>query len=457
MGKDRLTGLLSLMFLSIFLLVVLYAQEDTTDGPGFYEKLKDKKINISFKDTDIDDVIEIFADKMGINIIRNENVKAKITANLKDINVIDALDFICKTHGINYLVEESIMSEPIIRIYTKEDYLEALMYKGKAEVIKLKYSKAGDVYKKLQEAGAIKGKEGGTYGAGIFYADEKSNSIIIVDKETALNHSKLRKVIEAFDQPTPQVLIEAKILTVALSDETRYGINWSLIWQNGATEQPDVVMPFAGNKNEDFSITKIWKLKNNSGSFSGLLTALGEQGDVKVLSSPRIVVLNNEDAKIIEGKNEPYTVTTTTPSPGGPVITSDTKFIEVGVGLTVTPQINKNNIILKIKPNISSAAARESLSDPPTVTKSEAETIVSVNNKDTLVLGGLIQTRKYKIVKKIPLLGSIPLLGYLFSSRTYSTRRSELVIFLTPTIIKETTGTKEDFKKLKKTEDELKD
>ena len=126
-----------------------------------------------------------------------------------------------------------------------------------------------------------------------------------------------------------------------------------------------------------------------------------------------------------------------------------------GIGITVTPQVNEDNVILKIKPKVSSAAERESLYDAPTVSKSEAETTVSIRNKSTLILGGLIQTRKEKVVKKIPLLGSIPVLGWLFSSRSWVTKSSELVIFLTPTILSGDMDFEEDLDKVKKAEKEL--
>ena len=411
--KDRLIQIT--LFALILIFSVCFSAFAQNTDKEFYEEFKNKKISVSFKNTDIDDVIKIFSKKMKVNIIRNDNVKAKITADLQDVSVLDALEIICRSHNINYLVERFPTSKPMIRIYNQKEYLKALMYKGKAEVIRLKYTKALDIYKKLQESGAIN-KEAGIYDGGIFYADEDSNSIIVVDKYSTTNTTRLREVIKAFDQPTPQVLIEAKILSVALSDSAKYGINWGLIWGRGKTE---LSMPFSGDTEKEFSIKKIWKLKDKSGTFTGMLTALEQQGDVKILSNPRIVVLNNEDAMIIEGKNEPYNLAIIVPSTSGEnIIQTKTEFIEVGIGLTVTPQVNEDNVILKIKPTVSSAADRQSLYDPPTVSKSEAETTVSVKNKSTLVLGGLIQTRKEKVVKKIPLLGSIPLLGYLFSSRS---------------------------------------
>ena len=451
MEKNGITKI-SIFCLFIVLLISLLFAENTEKD--FHAKFKKTTINISFKGTNIDDVIKIFAEKMNVNIIRNENVKAKITANLKKINIIDALDIICRTHKINYLVEKSIASGPIIRIYTQQDYLEALMYRGTADVIKLKHSKAVDVYKKLQDAGAIKGKEGSAYGAGILYADEKSNSIIVVDKGSSINRSKLREIIDAFDQPTPQVLIEAKILSISLVDETKYGIDWNAVWSKG---KMDVRIPMMDMPEKSASINKVWSFNDGGGSLTGIIKALETENDLKVLSSPRIVVLNNEEASIREGQDIPYVVTTSTPSSSGAQQTENTKFIKTGIGITVTPQINENNITLKIVPNISEPATKPEEGKAPSINTSDVTTIVSIKNKATLILGGLIKTRQETIINRVPILGYIPLLSYLFSSRSYSTRRYELVIFLTVTIINDGMSIKKDMDKLKKVEKELND
>lgn len=425
MGKIRIAVILALCFTS----PVLYAQTNESVLSG----IRNPKINIDFNNTGIDDMMKIFSDRMKINIIKNNNVKAQITANLRDIAVLDALEFICRTHGLNYLLETGLSGEKAIRIFNQQDFeTQGLVHKGMAKVIRLKHSKAEDVHKKLMEAIGGKSKQEGVYGTGVIYPDEKNNSIIIIDREERLKTSRIDNIISAFDQPVPQVLIEAKILSVSLNDSTKYGIDWSLILGG------EFKMPFSGDKAVDSSLTYAWNFKTRDGTkgtLTGLVTALAEHGNVKILSNPRITVVNNEPAKIIVGKNEPYTVTTTIPSSGSPVVTADTKFIEVGIGIAVTPQINKDYITLKIKPNVSSAAERSSASIPPTVTKSEAETTVVIKDKSTLIIGGLIETKQIRTIKRVPILGHIPLLGYLFSSRTWETTRSELVIFLTPTII----------------------
>ncbi len=119
MGKSRVIFLIIIFIAALF----LHAEGQT----DVYEKLKKIKINIDFNNTDIDAVMKIFADAIKMNIIRNSNVKVKITANLKDIPVIDALEFICRTHGLNYIIETGITGEKVIRLY-KHQYFETQVF-----------------------------------------------------------------------------------------------------------------------------------------------------------------------------------------------------------------------------------------------------------------------------------------------------------------------------------------
>jgi type II secretory pathway component GspD/PulD (secretin) len=191
-------------------------------------------------------------------------------------------------------------------------------------------------------------------------------------------------------------------------------------------------MPFAGDPRTDGSWDRVWKLKDFT--LNGLVTAIGKDTDARVLSNPRLLVINGEEAKIIVGRNEPYSETIKDPLGGS--ITS-TKFVETGIGFTVTPQINEKFVTLTIAPVVSSAAPRADLIVPPVISKSEAKTVVTMADRSTVVIGGLIQEKKSVVITKIPILGDIPYLGYLFSSRQNVKLRSEIILILTTTIIKE--------------------
>ena len=171
-----------------------------------------------------------------------------------------------------------------------------------------------------------------------------------------------------------------------------------------------------------------------------LLEALDTVGSSEIVASPHITAVNNKEAKILVGSTEPYVTTTTTTPSAGPATTAESvNFIEVGVKLYVTPTIHKDGFItMKIKPEVSSVTKNITTSNNntiPVVETSEAETTVTAEDGSTIVIGGLIKDEKIDSVKKFPLLGDLPFLGFAFRSEGKVVRKTELVIFLTPKII----------------------
>ena len=163
-------------------------------------------------------------------------------------------------------------------------------------------------------------------------------------------------------------------------------------------------------------------------------------GKTNILSNPRITVINNEEAKILVGSSEPYVTSETTTTASGPTTTAESvNFIEVGVKLFVTPTIHGDGYVtMKIKPEVSSRTGSITTStnnEIPVVETSEAETTVMVKDGVTIVIGGLIKEQDIRTVKKVPLLGDLPFLGFAFRNENKSIEKTEIVIFLTPRII----------------------
>lgn len=178
----------------------------------------------------------------------------------------------------------------------------------------------------------------------------------------------------------------------------------------------------------------------NGKQFEGVLNALKSLGETKVLSSPRIITLNNQEAKILVASKEAY-VTSTTVTPGsGPSTTSENvTFMDVGITLSVTPLINKEDFItLNVKPSVSSVTETlqtASGNKIPIVSTQEVESKVQIKNGTTIVLGGIHEQYRYDFKSSLPILGDIPIIGYLFRKIEKRIRNSELVIFITPRII----------------------
>lgn len=176
-----------------------------------------------------------------------------------------------------------------------------------------------------------------------------------------------------------------------------------------------------------------------SDDYNVLIEALQTVGETKTLSNPRIAVLNNHEAKILVGSTEPYVTSETTTTTSNPIISESINFIDVGVKLFVTPRIHGDGYItMVIRPEVSNTPTSiETASGNfiPVVETTEAETTVTIKDGVTIVMGGLIKDQAVDDFKKVPILGDIPILGYIFRSKSKEMTRSELVIFLTATII----------------------
>ena len=442
---------------------------------------------LDFKDVEIHDALKIIAQKSGINIIAGQSVRGKVTVYLKDILVEDALKTILESHGWAYVLEDNVIkvmtnqeysqkhghdfgrplqtkvktiafakagdivtllnqikstsgkvisdasSNTIIMVDTAqkisemEDVIETIDVPVKTEIFQLSYAGAKEISDSLTELL--------TPQIGRVKFDERSNKIIVTDVESKL--VEIRGLIDAFDVKNKEVLIEAKILQIVLNDDFKMGVDWETIvsdYQNLTfTSNFDALS--ASDKRGQMSVGTL-----DSDDFTFVINALSEIGETNILSSPRIITLNNQEARILVGSEEPYVTSTTTTTASGPSTTAENvNFIEVGVKLYVTPTIHEDDFItVKIKPEISSKVDVITTSNNniiPIVESSEAETTVTVKNKTGIVIGGLIKEESIQTQKSVPILGKIPILGYAFRSKSDTMRKTEIVIFLSPEII----------------------
>lgn len=449
---------------------------------------------LDFKNMDVQDVLKLISQKSGLNIVASQNVKGRVTVYLRNTGVLDALGIIVDAYGWAYAKEGEI-----VRVMTAQDFESKYGKKFgqdiKTEIKQLRYAKPSDALAVLNQ---IKGP------GGKIIVDEKSNTLILVDSPDKLKEmdgiikridvpvetevfeltyakaedmsnkiaevltpdlgsmrfdersnrivvsddgrviEKIRHIIEAFDQRDREVLIDAKILKITLSDDYRLGVDW----QGLVNDYHQLTFDSQFDVLDDATETRFGKvgigdigMADGTGpdNYTALIEALKVVGKTETLSNPRIMTVNNQEAKILVGTSEPYvTSTTTTADSGGPIVSEAVNFIEVGVKLYVTPTIHKDDFItMKIKPEVSNAAERLATTNSsiPIVTTTEAETTVLVKNGVTILIGGLIEEETSNTVRKVPLLGDIPLIKHAFRSQSDSVSKTELVIFLTPHII----------------------
>ncbi len=294
-----------------------------------------------------------------------------------------------------------------------------------AETFQLLYADAEAVASRLQEEL--------TPGLGSVSIDKNSNQLFVRDLPDNLPY--LREVVENLDRRTRQVLIEAKIIQVNLSDEFKMGVDWGAVTDKlgGSVNAGSSFRILADS--ESGGRVRATDLSVNDFSLNGLIEALQSVGQTDLLSNPRITAVDGQEAYITVGSTVPYKTIDTREDQGGTLRTFEKVVtVEVGVKLRVTPHINEEGFItMKIKPEVSEVTSF--IDNIPVIEKSESETTVIVKDGVTIIIGGLIKDQQIESEKRVPILGSIPILGIPFRSKSVKKVKSELVILLQPKII----------------------
>ena len=260
-------------------------------------------------------------------------------------------------------------------------------------------------------------------------ADEETNALLITT--FVRNFPAVEKLVKQLDVLLPQVLIEAQIIEVTLDDDSVFGVEW--MWEQGTTLNDKT---YQQEGTTDFGLTdQIFGLKYGilSSKLDTMLHALTKDTKVNILSTPRVMTKNNQEAVINVGQAVPFLVSTQETATGG--ILTSTDFRDVGVILTVTPRINRSGTVsLDVNQQINSLV-EFTLFDAPIISTREASAFVTIKDKQTMVIGGMIKDDKTETVHKIPVLGDIPLLGKLFRRTDTRIEKTELMVFITPHVV----------------------
>lgn len=467
-------------------------------------------ISLDFKGMDVIDVLKLLAQRGNMNMAISKNVRGKVTMFLKDVSVQNAFEIILTSNELAYESNGNILNVMTAKDYERL-YGQRFHDRRIMKTFQMDYAKATNISKALAQIKSKIGKvivdEGANtivimdspdvisraakiiaaldkpietrvftldYGKvddikpkieeiltpniGLIQVDERTNKLIITDLSSKM--PLMEELINELDEKTMQVLIEAKILEVTLENEFKFGVDWDQVLAlAGAMSGPiGLGVNFADAISGNILPTETGSVIGGAfeiGTLDGhkyhaVLEILQTIGKTEVLSSPRIVVINNEEASILVGTNQPYATTGTTISETLSQTTQSVTYIDLGVKLFVTPTINRNGYItMKIKPEVSSQTGNVPIvsndgtttttTNIPIISTSEAETTVMVKDGNTIILAGLIEKRTVEQENSIPFLSDIPLIGYLFKSVIRGTdespERKELIIFLTPHII----------------------
>lgn len=407
--------------------------------------------SLEFREVDIKDVLRQLAKQYGLNIVFSEKVTGLITVQLNKVSLEEALDSIISVNGFVYNKRGEVIKVTTPEEAEQEGKQTRLFKLNNADALKLKETLA----KVLTADGSIE-------------ADSRSNSIVVTDSLSVIN--KIQGMISALDELTPQVLIEAKMIETSLTQADKLGIDWTTTisaagssrkttlpfsprgadWMNDVFPQPvSGSTDFLAANPYAFPYTVKGDFTFGTLDFTSLKTVfdfLKERKNTKLIANPRILTLNNQKATINVGKVLSLPTYERNETTGNMEITGWEKM-NVGVILEVTPQVSPDgHIKLNIKPEVSSlvgyASTRDGVNEGPITSTRTAQTEVQIKDGQTVVIGGLVKDESLVSVKKIPILGDIPIIGFLFTrkeigSSASPTEKTDLLIFVTARIIKE--------------------
>jgi len=400
-------------------------------------------ISLNFKDTDIHIVLQALAEKSGVNVVATPDVQGTVSIQLKDVPWATALDVLLKTYGYGYewIDEKIVMVDTLDKLSERRQKEAATKAEAPlhTRVFALNFAKVNEV------AGIVGGM---LSERGRLTFDTRTNTLVITD--TAPQLSSLDKTIRRLDKITPQVLIEAKVLETDLTVTQNLGVNWDLSFGVSGSQRSHT-WPFSPiSENKYLNVPTAPTVSNNTFTYgtldaSGLAATLElilSDSSTKILSMPKIATADNNPATIKVVTKDPV------PKYGmnedsGKLEISGFEYLEYGVTMNVTPQINDEGLItLLVNPVISDssgvrnfASGSGSVVAIPILNEQNAVTRVMVRDGDTLVIGGLIKDKNIDSVSKVPVLGDIPGLKYLFRHKGTQVVKKNLLIFITPIIV----------------------
>ena len=442
-------GRKSLMILGVLGLLLMAGEGFAADGDRSagrvrteLEKRLATKVCIDQVDVPIGLVIRQLADKADVDIVKSPKVVGNVTAKLTDVPLEEALENILAAHGYGYVTTENMIRvAPLEELQEKSEMLVSKIYR-------ITYADVEDVEEALGKFLSSRGSLSANVG---------TSNIIVSDTESKIK--AIDMFIQEIDRITPQIVVEAKIYDISNDKSLDVGVDW-FAGTRTTFDADGLAEDVAGSETNPFYNSQFGSGISNAESTTGLirfgilndnlnidatLRLEQETSCAELLANPRILVLDNETANIKIVEEVPFQQLTQT-GEGGNLGT--TEFKEVGVMLEVTPHLTRDDMIrLKLRPEFSVQVDTVAIAIPtggepiqapqPIVDRRTALTTALIRDGQTVVIGGLRKKETRTEVSKVPILGDIPLLGGLFKFEGENVVNSELVVFITPRIVRE--------------------
>jgi type IV pilus assembly protein PilQ len=428
-----------------------------------------ERLTLNFQDIDVRSVLQLLADTSGQNIVVSDSVAGNLTLRLQNVPWDQALDIVLRTKGLDKRRQDNVIIIGPTEELASREKAELAAHKEVQELspthtefMQVNYAKVADLAKLIKSATA---RESMLSPRGSLSIDERTNTLLVQDTSDKL--SDIRRLVQTLDVPVKQVLIEARIVIVSDTFErdlgARLGITGfttagpgSLITVSGNNQGTDSMLSSAfpagaapsgfvnfPTLNNRYQVNTPAANTNGSIGLSVLagkhvldleLEAAQNEGKTETISSPRVITANQKQATIMQGVEIPYQESASSGA-------TTTQFKDAVLKLKVTPLITPDNrVILDLDVSDDSVGQQVTSAtggSVPSIDTRQIITQVLVNDGQTVVLGGILDTTKSRTANKVPFLADIPVLGYLFRSTTDINNKTELLIFITPKILRE--------------------
>lgn len=401
----------------------LESSEPTSD---IQLELNGELLSLSFRESPLREVLSVLAESQDLNIICSSGAEINVTGSFNAITFDDAINTVLSVSGHTWIRRNNVIIVTPLEGKTK---LAPDAQGREVRVFTLNYLSSMDIQKActglMSPSGTMVITESDPANS------HKTREQVLVE-DLPMYVERIATVIRQLDVQPRQVLIEAHILQVELKSDLAHGVDFAKL---GSIAGTDVLI---GSPSFNGSITDLSTFAApsynigifNAGSFSGLIQALQKTTDAKTLASPKVLALNGQVAHVQIGKRLGYYVTTTTQTS----TLQSVQFLDTGVVLNVTPRITDDNqIMMTVKPEVSDGAV-DSLGLPSSTT-TEVETNIMLPDGKGMVIGGLIKETDITSQQKVPVLGSLWMIGKLFRKNNVTRARSEIIIVLVPHIV----------------------
>ncbi|HUH05776.1 MAG TPA: type IV pilus secretin PilQ [Kofleriaceae bacterium] len=416
------------------------------------------KIDLDFRDADIHNLLRLLADVGGVNIVIPDEIKYKVTVRMRRVPWDQALEVILASKGLWYerngnLYRIAPRKELDLEAQAEAERRAAMVQSEvpRPDYVTLNYSTAKEVEKQIRPMLSPRGQ---------LQIDERTNTVVVIDVKA--NRENIANLLSRLDTPTPQIQIEARIVEARSTFLREIGVQWggNAIGSAATGNATGLVFPnsvgVAGGADDnqtnstgvratpsDFAVNLPAAVGTGSGGALGFalgsvggnfnlnlrLSALEDQGTVRIVSAPKITVVNNITASISQGVSIPVSVI----SANG----VQTQFVPADLALEVTPTVSQRDcavsLDVKVKKNEADFVNTGARGDP-TILRKEAQTRILVADGATTVIGGIYTRNTGLAYSKVPFFGDLPVFGWFFKSRRENDERTEVLVFITPKI-----------------------